>query len=528
MYLSKIFIEDTSMALPAIPKTNTALYASSPFRLRSDLPTVESISRSIGYTFRDPDLLKTSLNHRSMLNEGIDKQVSNERLEFLGDAVLETIVRKFLFSCFPDSSEGDLSQLKDCLVSKNTCYRYSSIIGLEKFILVSSNVPMENDKAKRTILADAFEALLGAIFLDGGYSGTERFFLDKTQSIIQELIKNPPVNWKQKLQHYLQIEYQRLPTYQVIEEQDFGYLNSFQVVVSIDEFVLGQGEGYSKKEAEQEAAEKALENLKRGLDLSKINSTSMSLEKKLPGERLGNRRLFGSQETEEVFYLDKQQSVSTLSKIRQLMILHQRITDFLKHIDLETSGLTPEEQAFLKAQQQIPLPRKKVRSALLVEGRKKLVPTAVREIVDLSPLSIRTREIFARIQSEDPCLTVHFLNETLKDRDLMILAQLLESNTILHQLYLRSLSIGELGIKALKKVLLFNKTLIRLEVQYPSSIKIPLFQMVYNALKINTNKILLDLTLCESWYSRETPPIHLIRSFGSSRFDLQPIEGHLN
>lgn len=512
------------MALP-VTLTNHASFSStfSPSP-KSDCSTLENLSKNTGYSFRDIELIKTSLIHRSMLVGSADKCASNERLEFLGDSVLETIVRKFLFSRFPNDCEGRLSQLKDCLVSKNACFQYASTIDLEQFVLVDDSVPMDNEKTRRTILANTFEALLGAIFLDGGYLEAEKFFLDKALFTVEKIITHPPKNWKQSLQHYLQRECQSVPNYQVVREQDLRYLKSFDVIVLLGEAMLGQGNGFSKKEAEQEAAKNALENLERGLNLPKVDLTILN-PRQTP--HLRKEDFSSTFPRVDSINLEKQQSLSALSMLRQLMTVHQRIAHFLMEVDLESSGLTPEEQSFLKAQQQITPPRKKVAPIMLMEGRKKLVSPVIREMVDLSPLSMRTREIFARIQANDPYLSVHFLNDTLKDKDLVVLARLLESNTVLHQLYLRSLSIEDLGIKALKRVLLFNKTLTRLEINYSSDFKKSLFQIVYNALELNNNKTLLDITLYESWYSRKTPPIYLTRYSGFTRFDLKPLEVHL-
>lgn len=532
------------------------------------LKSVESFSKLLGYSFRDSELLKTALTHRSMLNSCAGKHASNERLEFLGDSTLEIIIRKFLFDLLPKSCEGDLSQLKDCIVSKAACFRYALIIELEKFMFISDDVPMTNDKARRTILADGFEAVLGAIFLDGGYLEAEKFLLGKTRGAILEIIENPPKNWKQELQHHLQKKYKCIPNYEVTREEDLGYFKCFEVVVTMDEFFLGKGEGSSKKEAQQDAAEKALENLKKGLSLSKIERTGLSLMErfsrdslpgrtllrevkgiptfqeiestgvssieKLTGESFRNRTLLRElkgtpifRELEQISALEEPQSTTnSLEMLRRLINLHRRVADLLKRIDLGASGLSSEEQAFFKAHRDIPLPRKKISSRLFVEGRARLVQPAAMERPDLSSVSDWTRSIFLRIQSNDRCLTVHFLHETLSDRDLVCLGQCLESNTVLHHLYLSSLAIGKLGMKALKKILLFDRTLTLLRFSFPSNIKSPLLQMVHSVLKININETLLDLRLWESGASGEGTNVHLTRSFGS-RFNLQTLEDQL-
>lgn len=508
---NRSFQENTSeikiRGLESCIQSNTQFYCKTSLYRPVGVSFMERISNITGYVFRDVGLLKTSLTHRSMLVQGADKYQSNERLEFLGDAVLEMIVRKFLFSRFPYRLEGDLSQLKEPLVNQNACFQYACKIDLQPDVLVSDNVPMENDKTRKKILADAFEALLGAIFFEGGYAEAEKFVLGKTESVMQEILNHPPINWKQRLQESLQKEYQCTPHYQLIQESDLGYLKSFEVSVFLSDTILGNGVGFSKKEAEQEAAKQAIENLEGGLDLktSALRHRILSIPQKVG-------------DSEQV------QSLLALDLVRQLISMHQKITGLLKHINLETSGLSQEEQAFLKAQQHIPAPRKKVTPIMLIEGKKKLVPTVVREMIDRSHLSLWTREIFARIQSNDNTLSVHFLNETLKDRDLEVLAKLLEKNTILHHLYLTSLSIGEIGIRALKRIILFNKTLTRLTIHYSSNIEASLFQMVYTALKVDHNKTLLTLTLQSKNCSSR---IDLTRHWGGSPFDLKSVESKM-
>ncbi|MGE0197861.1 MAG: ribonuclease III [Simkaniaceae bacterium] len=223
------------------------------------IPIVES---QIGYTFQDKSLLSLAFIHRSFTNENrsiIDTH--NERLEFLGDAILGLVVSDFLYSHFPDHPEGELSYLRSRLVEAPACVLYIQKIDLERFIMVGRGESMNEGKGRETIIADLFEAIVGAIYLDGGIEVARRFFFDHFEQEVLQIIEKPHRNWKAELQDYCQKNYQKPPEYAVVGEAGPDHLKTFFVEVKLDGKILGTGQGTSKKEGEQQAAESAIHNL---------------------------------------------------------------------------------------------------------------------------------------------------------------------------------------------------------------------------------------------------------------------------
>jgi ribonuclease-3 len=222
------------------------------------------IEKKIGYDFQDLTLLETAFVHRSFINEnrGVVKE-HNERLEFLGDAVLGLIVSKFLYTEFPELPEGDLSYLRSRLVEATTCAFYIEKMALERYILMGKGEAMNEGKGRLTILADLFEALIGAIYLDGGMEAAQTFFFDHFKEDILTIIRKPMRNWKAELQDYCQKNYQTPPTYEVVDEEGPDHNKTFYMIVKLGDEVLGQGIGSSKKEAEQKGAKEAVMKLEQ-------------------------------------------------------------------------------------------------------------------------------------------------------------------------------------------------------------------------------------------------------------------------
>jgi ribonuclease-3 len=222
-----------------------------------------NLEKKIGIVFKDKNLLKESLTHRSYLNENPSWNLPhNERLEFLGDAVLELAVTEGLFNQYPQYPEGQLTSLRAALVNYQAVATVARDLNLENFILLSRGEAKDVGRAREVILANAMEALIGAIYLDNGYQETkrviERFVINPNLDKIIEagLYKDP----KSHLQEVVQEKLKLTPTYQILEEWGPDHKKIFRMGVYFGEKLITEGEGYSKQEAEIEAAKNALRN----------------------------------------------------------------------------------------------------------------------------------------------------------------------------------------------------------------------------------------------------------------------------
>lgn len=217
------------------------------------------IEKKLGYIFKDKALLFTAFVHRSFFNEHRD-QISqhNERLEFLGDSVLGMMISDFLYKAFPEKPEGDLSHLRAQVVEAKACAEYLQKLGIAQFVLLGKGERMNEGRGRETILADLFEAIVGAIYLDGGMEEAKRFFWSHFQKDLEEAVKTPTRNWKAELQDYAQKHHGTPPVYKVEAETGPDHSKQFQVIALIDGRIVGLGAGNSKKAAEQAAAQDAL------------------------------------------------------------------------------------------------------------------------------------------------------------------------------------------------------------------------------------------------------------------------------
>ena len=206
----------------------------------------------------DIKLYNTAFLHSSYANEHRAK-ADYERLEFLGDAVLDLVIADYLYSC-KSESEGEMTKVRASYVCENALYEYATNLGLNKYIKVGHGEEKEGGKYKKAIVADIFEALMGAIYIDLGYATARRTVLN----IMVPYIENPDVtffsDYKSALQEYVQTEQKSL-VYELVEELGPAHDRTFKVDVKIDDIVYGTGIGSSKKEAEQDAAKKALNKL---------------------------------------------------------------------------------------------------------------------------------------------------------------------------------------------------------------------------------------------------------------------------
>ncbi len=221
---------------------------------------LRTIETRLGYHFQNPELLSRAFVHRSFLNENKDfASEDNERLEFLGDAVLNLLIAEYLFSHLPHQSEGALSALRAQVVSSDACIQYIEHLKLQEFILVGKGEKLQSSRGRLTILADVFEAILGALYLDAGLEETRRIFFSHFEPLIAQMCLNPKVNCKALLQEYVQKTMHVVPRYEVLEESGPDHSRLFLVGVFIHDKEMGRGHGKTKKEAEQEAAKHALE-----------------------------------------------------------------------------------------------------------------------------------------------------------------------------------------------------------------------------------------------------------------------------
>lgn len=227
------------------------------------MQNLKLLEDAIGHKFQSKDLLKEALTHRSYLNENPSWGIPhNERLEYLGDAVLELAVSEELFNRFPDYPEGKLTALRAALVNYVILASIARSISLEKFILLSRGEAKDVGRAREVILANAFEALIGAIYLDSSYKEAKNFVNKFVMARLDEVIKKQLYeDPKSLLQEKIQAQLKVTPNYKVLEEKGPDHAKIFIVGVYFGEQLIASGEGPSKQDAEIEAAQKALKML---------------------------------------------------------------------------------------------------------------------------------------------------------------------------------------------------------------------------------------------------------------------------
>lgn len=226
------------------------------------LDDIEGIEAKLGYTFKDKNLLALAFIHRSFVNENRDTvQTHNERLEFLGDSVLGLLIADFLYRYLPNTPEGELSHRRASLVEGSSCVDYVQKLDVEQHLLLGKGERRNDGRGRDSILSDLFEALIGAIFLDGGIEQARAFLFGKFSEHIESSLRQPLRNWKTDLQGYAQKTFHQPPIYRVVAESGPDHSKLFEVVVEINEEELGRGSGPSKKEAQQAAAQDAWERI---------------------------------------------------------------------------------------------------------------------------------------------------------------------------------------------------------------------------------------------------------------------------
>lgn len=220
-----------------------------------------SLEERLEYTFREPALLRLALTHRSVSSDDPSRN-DNERLEFLGDAVLQLVVTDLLYESYPQLAEGQMAKVRAAVVSRGTLAEIARSVDLGSYIELASSEEATGGREKDSILADGVEAILGAVFLDGGLAPADALIKGLWSSRVAERAKQPGVkDYKTRLQE-LTARDGRRPEYQV-EGTGPDHDRRFTAVVSVNGHDYGRGEGRSKKQAEQAAAMEALESLSR-------------------------------------------------------------------------------------------------------------------------------------------------------------------------------------------------------------------------------------------------------------------------
>jgi len=215
----------------------------------------------IGVVFKNKDLLKQAFTHRSYINEHQGLPLGhNERLEFLGDAVLELAVTEYLFKKYPDKPEGDLTSYRSALVNTSTLSTVATGLGMNDFLLLSRGETKDTGRARQYLLANTFEALTGALYIDQGYTAAQRFIAHTifplTDDIVsQKLFQDAKSLFQEKAQEIVSIT----PGYRSLKEEGPDHDKEFTVGLFLDEELIATGEGKSKQEAEQAAARAGLE-----------------------------------------------------------------------------------------------------------------------------------------------------------------------------------------------------------------------------------------------------------------------------
>jgi ribonuclease-3 len=225
---------------------------------------LEELVQKIGVKFKNINLLKEALTHRSYLNEHPNWPLPhNERLEYLGDAVLELAVSEALFNKFSNYSEGQLTVLRAALVNYQLLSKIAAEINLDKFILMSKGERADTSKAREVILANTIEAVIGAIYLDRGFGVVEKFIQKFILVHLDEILRTKSYkDAKSELQEIIQERLRLTPTYRVLEESGPAHQRVFRIGVYFGEEFIAEGTGSSKQEGEIEAAKNALKKYK--------------------------------------------------------------------------------------------------------------------------------------------------------------------------------------------------------------------------------------------------------------------------
>jgi ribonuclease-3 len=222
---------------------------------RDESRALDNCQEVIGHAFQDPTLLRGALTHASGANHRL---ASNERLEFLGDAILGAVVCDLLFRKYPDYQEGELTRIKSIVVSRRTCAKISEALGIDEYLVMGKGMGLQ-EQTPPSVLADVFESLIGAIFLDGGMEAARRFIVTHIEPEIDAVADgHSGVNYKSNLQQMAQRDFGETPTYLLLDEKGPDHSKCFKISALIGRQRYSPAWGRNKKEAEQRAALNAL------------------------------------------------------------------------------------------------------------------------------------------------------------------------------------------------------------------------------------------------------------------------------
>ena len=229
---------------------------------RPDMEDIAILENSLGYYFKSKPILIRALTHRSYLNDGINEGAEyNEKLEFIGDSVLELIVRQYSIGEFPDDDVGSISKFKSMIVADKFLSRVGKLIELGNYMLIGRGEELSGGRRRDSIVAAAVEAVIGAIYLDGGLEEARTFVLEKIIKNLDSFGFLEMSDHKSKLQEVVQKEYGTFPVYILVEETGPVHDKTFRISLEVNKNPAGHGIGKSIKEAEQMAAKEALEKM---------------------------------------------------------------------------------------------------------------------------------------------------------------------------------------------------------------------------------------------------------------------------
>lgn len=232
---------------------------------KSSAYTAPKLSKKIGIEFKNLTLLEEALTHRSYINENReDVKIHNERSEFLGDAVLELIVSEYLYAEFPDRPEGELTSFRAATVRTESLAETSRALGIGEYLKMSQGEDATGGRDKDYLLANAFEAILGAIYLDQGYESSKKFVVEFLLPKIANIVEfRLDIDSKTKFQEVAQSIFKETPTYKLVKAQGPDHEKIFTMAVMVGSKNFGEGDGASKQRAEEAAATVALEKVEK-------------------------------------------------------------------------------------------------------------------------------------------------------------------------------------------------------------------------------------------------------------------------
>ncbi len=231
--------------------------------MATDNNRLAELQQVLGYCFSDTNLLREALTHKSFANEKqLENCYGNERLEFLGDAVLQLAISHILMQCCRDCSEGDLSKMRAAIVNTEELSSLARTFNIGKYILLSRGEEENRGREKKSILTNVYESLVAAVYCDGGYTAVftmiENHFAERIREVSE---KGFLKDYKSRLQEYAQSRYNEIPTYIIITEEGPDHIKVFESQVFINDVPYEKGRGSNKKSAEQEAARRTLQKL---------------------------------------------------------------------------------------------------------------------------------------------------------------------------------------------------------------------------------------------------------------------------